>query len=494
MTITNAAQAAYAANPIPQIPPSEFRVRGGLMFASDSERNSTLSDINNFQPRAGFAYQLNSKTVVRGGWAIYAVPALFDISGIYQPGFSQATNIVPSPDAGLTIRATLANPFPDGVATPPGDSLGPNTFVGRALGRFNNDLDYVNGQSMRWSIGMQRELPGLWLVEGAYVASRSYDLTTDFNMNPVPRQYLTTSNVRDQTTINFLTANVANPFSGLIPGETLNGTTAQRQQLLRPFPQYQNIDTRRYDGSSSFDSAQFRITKRFRGGYMADAAYTWSDFKERVTRLNDTDPDYEKRYNDTHLTHRFVASGIWELPFGRERRFASDSNALVNGLIGNWSISFIFNWQTGRPNLTMGNVYYDGDITQVKTKYSKDPNVPVFDTSGFYFHDAAVQTNGVDDPAKQRADQRIQLANNIRTIPTRWDGLRGQDFVNWDMSFVKALEFGRVRAQFNIELYNAFNSVFYNTPNLTPSSAEFGKVSSQNNLPRNLQIGMKMIF
>ena len=235
------------------------------------------------------------------------------------------------------------------MATPPGDSLGPNTFVGRALGRFNNDLDYVNGQSMRWSIGMQRELPGLWLVEGAYVASRSYDLTTDFNMNPVPRQDLTTSNVRDQNTINFLTANVANPFSGLIPGETLNGTTAQRQQLLRPFPQYQNIDTRRYDGSSSFDSAQFRITKRFRGGYMADAAYTWSDFKERVTRLNDTDPDYENRLNDTQLTHRFVASGIWELPFGRERRFASDSNALVNGLIGNWSISFIFNWQNGTP-------------------------------------------------------------------------------------------------------------------------------------------------
>ena len=51
-----------------------------------------------------------------------------------------------------------------------------------------------------------------------------------------------------------------------------------------------------------------------------------------------------------------------------------------------------------------------------------------------------------------------------------------------------------MRAQFNIELYNAFNSVFYNTPNLTPNSADFGKVSSQNNLPRNIQIGMKMVF
>ncbi len=145
------------------------------------------------------------------------------------------------------------------------------------------------------------------------------------------------------------------------------------------------------------------MTKRFKGGYMADASYTWSDFKERVTRLNDTDPDYEERFNDTHLPHRLVVSGIWELPFGRTRRFGSDSNAVVNGLIGNWSVSFIYNWQSGRPNMTMGNVYYNGDITQLKTRYTSDPTQPVFDTAGFYFHDAAVQTNGVDDPAKQRA-------------------------------------------------------------------------------------------
>ena len=494
LTITNAAQAAYAANPIPQIPPSEFRVRGGLLFASDSERNTMLSDINNFQPRAGFAYQLDSKTVVRGGWAIYSVPALFDISGIYQPGFSQATNIVPSPDAGLTIRATLANPFPDGVATPPGDSLGPEhvrrpcawALQRRARLRQRSVDAVVDWHAARVARavgrrGRLRRQPQLRPDDRLQPEPGAAAVPLD-EQRPRPEDHQLPHGERRE------------PVPRPAPRRNAERHDRTRQQLLRPFPQFQNIDTRRYDGSSSFDSAQFRITKRFRGGYMADAAYTWSDFKERVTRLNDTDPDYEERLNDTQLTHRFVASGIWELPFGRERRCASDSNAFVNGLIGNWSISFIFNWQTGRPNMTMGNVYYDGDITQVKTKYSKDPNVPVFDTSGFYFHDAAVQTNGVDDPAKQRADQRIQLANNIRTIPTRWDGLRGQDFVNWDMSFVKALEFGRVRAQFNIELYNAFNSVFYNTPNLTPSSAEFGKVSSQNNLPRNLQVGMKMVF
>jgi Carboxypeptidase regulatory-like domain len=493
LNITAAAQTAYAASPIPEIPASAFRVRGGLQFVSDDNRGIYDPDTNNIQPRLGFAYQVNDRTVVRGGWAIYTVPALFD-SGIYQPGFRQGTGIVPSLDTGVTIRATLANPFPDGVLEPPGASLGPNTFVGREIGRFNDDLDFRAGQSMRWVLSVQRELPGQWLVEGAYVATRSDDLQTDFNLNPVPRQYLSTSPVRDDATINYLQANVTNPFRGLVPGEGLNSNTVQRQQLLRPYPQFTGVDVRRYNGSSSFDSVQGRLTRRFSGGYMLETAYTWSDFKEKVSRLNDTDPDFEERFQDTHLPHRLVVSGIWELPFGRGRKFGSDANALVHGIIGNWSASFIWNWQSGRPNVTMGNVYYNGDITQLKTKFTDDPSVPVFDTSGFYFHDAAVQTNGVDDPAKQRADQRIRLGSNIRTLPSRWDGLRGPRFFNWDMSFVKGVDIGRVRAQVHFELYNAFNNVFYNNPNLDPTTTEFGKVSSQNNVPRNIQIGTKIVF
>ena len=72
--------------------------------------------------------------------------------------------------------------------------------------------------------------------------------------------------------------------------------------------------------------------------------------------------------------------------------------------------------------------------------------------------------------------------------------MRGPRYTNWDMSFVKGFDLGRVRAQFHIELYNAFNDVFYNNPNLTPTSADFGKVTSQNNLARNIQIGTKIIF
>ena len=100
LDITAAAQAAYAANPIPQVPASAFRVRGGLLFLTDEHRGTYDFDTNNFQPRVGFAYQLNDKTVVRGGWAIYAVPALFDVSGIYQPGTRRAPGSCPTLDQG----------------------------------------------------------------------------------------------------------------------------------------------------------------------------------------------------------------------------------------------------------------------------------------------------------------------------------------------------------------------------------------------------------
>jgi hypothetical protein len=88
-----------------------------------------------------------------------------------------------------------------------------------------------------------------------------------------------------------------------------------------------------------------------------------------------------------------------------------------------------------------------------------------FDTSGFYFHDAGVQTNGADDPAKQQNDTRIRLLDNLRTLPTRLDGLRSQPLNLWDISVVKRFAItGRVRLQLNLDLLNAFNRVQFGNP------------------------------
>jgi hypothetical protein len=131
----------------------------------------------------------------------------------------------------------------------------------------------------------------------------------------------------------------------------------------------------------------------------------------------------------------------------------------------------------------------------LKAKYTDNSDVPVFDISGFYFHDAAVQTNGVDDPVKQRADTRIRLANNLRYFPSRVEGIRSPFLKLWDISIVKQVPIsGRVRAQFNIEFLNAFNVVVFNDANTDPTNADFGKVTSQNNLPRDIQLGFKIVW
>jgi hypothetical protein len=491
-----AAKAAYAASPIPEIPASSFQVKGGLLFAGDGRRGFWDPDKNNVQPRVGVAYQLNDKTVLRGGWGVFTVP--FVMFAINQPGFSQSTPIVPSVDNGLTFQASLANPFPSGVLSPVGASLGLATFLGQNISFVPEDLN--NTQAQRWSFGVQREMPGNWLLEVQYVGNRGYDGVVNTNiLNTVPRQYLSTSSFRDQNmvnAINFLTATVTNPFRNLVPGTGINGATVQRQQLLRAFPQFGTITTVRNDASSSYHGGQLRAEKRFTRGYTMLAAYTWSKFLEEGSFRNEVDTEYERRFSDADIPHRLVVSGIWELPFGRGRRWGKDWNRAVDVAVGGWQVQGIWNWQSGRPTPTLGNVYYNGDITRLKTRISSD-NVDgtVFDTSGFYFTDAAVQTNGVVDPNKQRNDPRIQLANNIRTLPSRWSGFRGQGLNLWDLSVSKNFSFTEtVRLQLRGEFLNAFNTPVFNDPNLDPRNANFGRVTSQNNLARNVQIGLKLIF
>jgi len=488
--IETAARAAYAANPIPEIAPANFQVRGGLLFADETHRGFWIGDKNNFQPRAGIAFRLSDRSVIRGGWAMFTVPYLID--GVQQAGFSQSANLVPTFDNGLTFRATLANPFPDGVPRPPGASLGLATFIGR-------DIEFVpvnrkNGQAQRWQLSLQRELPGQWLVEAAYIGGRGYDLSVDDDaLNAVPAKFLSTSSVRDQATIDFLTANVANPFRGLAPGTILDANTIQRQQLLRPFPEFANIRTRRNDGSSIYHSGQFRIEKRFSRGYTLLGSYTWSRLIEKVSFLNPTDAQFEKRISINDAPHRAVVSGVWQIPF-RDDHKSSGPDRLVRALLSNWQAQGIFQAQSGRP-LELGNVFYSGNPGALRTTIKGSTVDQTFDIGGFYFADAAVQTNGVVDPAKQRNDPRIRLANNIRTLPSHLPGFRGQPLMLCDLSVIKTFSFSETtRLQLRAEFLNAFNHPQFSDPNLDPTSSSFGKTTTQANLPRNIQLAVKLSF
>ena len=494
LAMTSAAEANYAARP-DVLPASQWHARGGVGFASDGTPGIWGADTNNFQPRIGFAYKLTDRMVLRGGWGIYTSPFVFSNGIPNQMGYSQSTPFTATQNNGLTFQSTLANPYPSGVLQPAQNSLGPSTFLGQSLTRFM-PIDIQSSQLSRYLVNLQRELPGQWLLEAAYVGSHGFHLSTNEELNAIPPQYLSTTPVRDQATIDYLATLVPNPFAGGLLPTGFTGATVARSQLLRPFPQFNNVPSYGSDGTSQYDSAQFKLEKRFNHGYSIIGTYTWSHFTEKVFRLNPTDADFEERLARDDVPHRVTTSVVYELPFGKGRTFASNAGGWVNGLIGGWSVNAFGQLQSGRPLDFEGrNIYFNGDLGALTAAYSNDSDAPVFDLTGFYFHDAAVQTNGVDDPVKQRADQRIRLSNNVRYFPSRVDGIRSPFLNLWDISIVKQVPIsGRVRAQFNIEFLNAFNATVFNDANTDPTNAAFGKVTSQNNLPRDIQLAAKIVF
>ncbi len=479
--IETAARVAYAANPIPQIPVDAFRVRGGLTFASETNRGFYDADTNNVQPRAGFAYALNPKTVVRGGFAMYSVP--FYIDAVNQSGFSQSTLLVPTVDAGVTFQANLANPFPAGVLQPPGASLGLATSLGQDISVV--PVNRKNGQARRYMVSLQRELPGRVLVDVAFVRNVNYDMRVGgVDLNPVPRQYLTTLNQRDPAADNFLLAQVPNPFKGLLPGTRFNGATIERQQLLRPFPQFGSIMSERYDGQSFYNALQLRVERRFFHGYTVNGSYTFSRLIEDMSLLNPTDTSFERRISPGDYPNRLVISGIYELPFGKGRRFLSAAGNLLDRLVGGYQLQAIYQYQSGHP-LVLGDVAYFGDpgalqtdITGQTVSTPGNPNRVVFDTSGFF-------SPGVD----------IRLRNNVRTFPSTFTRFRSQPINQLDGSLIKNVNVAQGRTmQLRIEVINATNSAQFGEPNLDPTSSTFGRVTSQANLPRSIQLGLRFVF
>ncbi|MGH9902308.1 MAG: TonB-dependent receptor domain-containing protein, partial [Pyrinomonadaceae bacterium] len=322
------ARAAYAAasSRPAEVPADAFRTPGGLVFPDENNRGFYEVDKNNFQPRLGFAYQWNERTVVRGGYAVYNAP--FTIDGVTQTGFSFETASVPTTNNGLTIIASFADPFPTGIVEPPGSRNGLATAIGQQLGGavnlVANTIDRrvapltigprKNPLIHRYELSLQRELPGRWLVELAYIGSTGRDLTTFDDINPVPRRFLSASPLRDAANITFLETTFPNPFRNLPEAAGTNhfsSSTLQRQQLLRPFPQYQSIFVHRHDGRSRYDSGQLRVERRFTQGFSIQGSYVFSKHLEEITKLNPTDGDYEKRLAEADSPHRFTMSGIY---------------------------------------------------------------------------------------------------------------------------------------------------------------------------------------
>lgn len=489
-------------------------LRGGLIFASDSKDPNQSMDKNNFQPRVGISWGIDQKTVLRAGFGMFTSP--FQIQAIFQPGFSSPTLFVPSTNNGLTFIATLQNPFPNGIAPSPGAAQGLMTFAGRDVTAANATgptstvltFDRKNANFSRFLFGVQRELPFQIGVEATYIYSSGRDLAVSRELNAIPAQYLNNFSVTsDSATIlasvtavnTFLNASVANPFRGLIADSAAwNAATIQRRRLLTPFPQYGNIAVTEYNGTSNYQSFALQFVKRFTEGLSLNGSYTFSRERQSTQYLNPQDTELKEIVSPTERPHRYTVSAIYELPFGKKRRFGSNWNSAVDAFIGGWQMQGVYEWQSGEP-LQFGNVYYSGDPSTLRNRLGgKDGqgrrygiDIPAFDLSGFFI-------NGVQASANVPGfanNYTSGSTNTLRYFPLTMSNFRNQRFLKFDVGLSKNFRVGEgKRIQVRVEAINLLNSPYFSGLNLDPTNAAFGRANTQRQPPRDIQIGGRFTF
>jgi hypothetical protein len=480
--IQAAVQAAYAKNPVTEVP--QLYVTGGLTFAGVNGEPRTLytTPKKDFMPRFGFAYRLGNRTVVRGGYGIF-----FGFLGerrgdVVQSGFQRDTNFVPSTNNGLTFSNTLSNPFPDGILEPVGAGQGYQTFLGQSITFFVQNPQPSYAQ--RWELSVQRELPSGIVVEVAYVGNRGTHIEINRNLNVTPQKYLSKSPVRDQTTINNLTGLVANPFNGILTSamgasSTFTSSMIARERLMRPFPEFDAVNATSYDGYSWYHGGQFRFEKRFSRGYSVVANYTWSKFMQATELLNQDDPRPTEVISDYDAPHRFTASAILEFPLGPGHRLLSASGPVLSRLVGGWQITPVYVYQSGAP-VAFGNVLYYGDPTTIALPSDQRTPERWFNTDGF-----------------EKATTK-QLDHNVRTFPFRFSGIRADGGNEVGFSLLKNTKVSEGKyIQFKGEVMNAFNHPVLQQPITYPAtSTSFGSTvgANQANYPRRVQLSLKLIF
>ena len=470
------AQANYANNPIPEVSPDQFRALGGLTWVNNAglPRSPFDGEKNNLLPRIGFAYQLAPRTTVRGGYGLFYDSIGVNKTVARQTGFTQGTPVQASLDSGLTYVADTANPFPNGLLQPLGPSGGLETNLKQTL--YVYDRKRLHAYSQRWSLGIQQLLPSRFLLEVSYVGNRGSRLGIDRRINETPAQYMSTSPARDQDTIDFLTQKFPNPFKGTDP---IYGSTISREQLLKPFPHFGIV---RYEdhapvGYSWYHSLQARVERRFANGFTFQMAYTWAKLMEATSFMNWQDPTPYEVIANLDRPHRIATSFIWEIPFGKGRRFGANWHPVLEGALGSWQIGGVIVYQTGPP-LNWGNIIFNGDIQDIDLAGGQR------DVDRWFNTDAGFNRN-----SKQ------QLSRNLRAFPYRFGGIRGDSQRRWDFSLIKTFPIKEsINFQFRAEVYNALNTTSFNAPNRTPTSSSFGRITGTQMDARNWQLALRLNF
>jgi outer membrane receptor protein involved in Fe transport len=402
-------------------------------------------------PRVGFAYRPTDRVVVRGAYGIFDVYLDTNITLQWAkvPPFETTQTIN---NAAGTPAFTWADPFqgqPLVAANPnPGKpcSFGmvlnscsqPNVFAGLP--------DMQQTYMQQWNFAVQTELVRNLSLDVAYVGNK----TTHQQLISVPD-------------------NVPAPGAGTI-------------QTRRPYPQWGQFSLGESNGNATYNALQVKVERRFAAGYQMLVSFTHSKCMDEGS--NQSAPQTVNLLKANHavcdydLPNNLAVSSVYELPFGKGRRFLAYSNRYLNGLLGGWEIAGIFMARTGLPF--------------TPTISSDNANTGIGGQRPDVVGDSSVATRTVNqwfNPAAFAIPARFTYGDGGRNI------LRADGLVELDTTLKKSFPVTESRRlEFRAEAFNITNTPTFSAPNATIGSTSAGIVTSTLNAGRVLQGALKFFF
>ncbi len=488
------ANPANAKFPYPAVPAA---LTGTWLFAgvNGQPRRALDTDFTNFAPRLGIAWQLGAKTVIRTGAGVFYENLDRNQATV---GYSESTSYTGSLDGGKTPSAcannacaigpptgpySLVEPFPQGLSVPKGSSLGAMAGVGNGVGF--TPRSYKIPRTYQYSFGIQRELPSAILVDISFSGNKQIYATYSFDMNwPQGAAGLALQNqaIADPT---FYSTAVPNPFYGILPATSSRGAspTISRSGLMQNFPMWGGMSN---DGQQAAgyraEQLQVRVEKRAFGGSQSAGGimtwiFSWTFGKEyeKNHRLGagwDTTQPLYSEISNQDKTHSISFSGVWDLPVGKNKRFASNAGPFVNRVIGGWKADWIFSYVSGYPLGWPNLINKCGDW-----------HAQVQDENSWFNNDRSCYSQ--------------QPSNTLRTLPDRFPGtIREHQAPQLNAAVSKDFQITeRFRLNLKGEGFNVSNTPIRTNPNTDINSSDFGKLGfSQRNFPRFFQLAAKFYF
>jgi hypothetical protein len=437
---------------------------------------------DNLGPRLGLAYEPGSRTVARAGYALVWIEQAGITTPFTQPQFPFLQNVTQRSLDNIRPAFILAQgPTVAPIELTPDAGLGQSVYsVTRELG---------SGYAQQWNLAVQRELGSDFAVEIAYAGAKGTHIgVPDTNINQLTVEQLAQGNA--------LLQRVPNPCFGDVPPSSSIGTpTVPRAQVLRPYPCFNTVSLYRNNvGNTSYNALEVKLEKRFSQGLSFLVSYTWSKLIDTASSVFDAsilagpvanfpvadsyNADLERDVSTGDIPHNFVASFVWDLPWGSGRRF--EPHGLAGVLLNGWQLAGIVTLQSGVPiaitQVTNFNAFA-GFGTQRPNRVA-DPTLPSADRS---------TARWFNTDAFQVAPQ-FTLGNSSR------NPVRGPGYQNLDMALIKRTAIGRRPVlELRLEAFNLTNTPPLAQPAGVVGAGGFGSITAAGD-PRVLQIGVKLHF